>query len=341
MTPAAARAPAEILEWTHEPSGLVAILVLDDTTLGPAAGGIRTREYRDRDAAREDAQRLARAMTIKCALANLAAGGGKCVVMDHPALDRPRAFAELGKRIESLGGRFRTAGDLGTTREDLEALSRETQYAHAEVPELAEAVGRGLRRSAEAAARFADLGSLTHRTALVQGAGAIGEAVAHALAQAGAKITLTDLDPQRASRVASSVGGQVVPPERAIDTPVDLFAPCAIGGVITPETATRLAAKILCGAANNILSEPRAAEVLRTRGIVHIPDVIASAGAVIEGIGRTVMALPDRTPLIDALADTVTAVLEEAKTTGRTTEQIATEIAERRIAAARGPARRH
>src|SRR5262245_3641929 len=106
--------PEETIEIIDSASGLHAILVIDDTTLGPAAGGIRTRAYESAAAARRDAQRLARAMTLKCALAGLAAGGGKCVVLDHPGLDRDRSFAVLGKRIESLEGRFRTAGDLGT-----------------------------------------------------------------------------------------------------------------------------------------------------------------------------------------------------------------------------------
>lgn len=330
-------APEAILSIEHAPGGLRAFLVIDDTTLGPAAGGIRTRAYATPDAALADARKLARAMTVKCALAGLAAGGGKCVVLDHPALDRPAAFAELGRRIEELGGRFRTAGDLGTTEDDLRVVALHTRYVHAASMPLAAAVGRGCRRCAEACAAFAGWGDLTGRHAVVQGAGSIGAAVARELAAAGARVTIADLDEARAIAVAHEVGGAVVPVARALAIDADLVAPCAIGGVITAEVAARLPARAVCGAANNVLASAEAAAILRDRGIMHVPDVIASAGAVIEGIGRTVMGLPDRGPLIDALGATAREVLMEAASTGRTTEEVAVAMAERRIRESRRP----
>lgn len=330
---------ARCVLWTDAASGLRAILAIDDVTLGPAAGGVRTRAYPSLDDAIDDAARLARAMTIKCALAGLDAGGGKAVVVDHPGLDRARAFEVLGERVEELGGLFRTAGDLGTTAADLRAMATRTRYVHADDRPLAAAVARGVVRCIEACAQFRSGREGTKLAGLrvaVQGAGAIGAAVARALAAEGVELRVADLDRERAESVASAVGGRAVDAHSILEEDVDVVAPCAAGGVVDASDARAMRAWALCGAANNVLAGRDAAGVLRERGIVHVPDPIASAGAVIEGIGRTVMGLSDRTPLIDALGATALEVLDEARAAGRTPIEVAETLARRRIAAARG-----
>jgi len=316
------------------PTGLRAVIVIDDLTLGPAAGGVRTRAYADLGAALADAGALARAMTIKCALAGLDAGGGKAVVLDHPGLDRARAFAILGERIEELGGLFRTAGDLGTTPADLAAMASRCQYVHRGERGLAAAVARGLAGCVAAAAKVRDAELAGLRVA-VQGAGAIGTAVAYELAARGAHVTIADVAGDRAAAVAARVRGQVAAPDAILDADVDVLAPCAIGGVIDEAVAGRIKAWAVCGAANNVFASPAAARALHDRGVLVVPDVLASAGAVIDGIGASVMGLADRGPLIDGLAATATALLDEAAATGRTTSELAIERARARIAAAR------
>ncbi len=310
------------------------MIAIDSTVLGPAAGGIRTRAYPTLDAAIADASGLARAMTLKCALAGLDAGGGKAVVMDLPELDRPRAFARLGEIIEGLGGAFRTAGDLGTTAADLAAAASRCHYVHTDERGLADAVGRGLLRCVEACAAVRGVPVIGLRVA-VQGAGMIGAGAARALAVAGARVLIADVDAARAAAVASATGAEVVDPAAVLELDVDLVAPCAIGGAIDAALAGRLRAWAVCGAANGILA-PGAAAILQSRGILHVPDVISSAGAVIEGIGRTVMGLPDRTPLIDRLGDTARAILQESLAGRGTPDEVAERRARARIAAARG-----
>lgn len=328
--------PFALVTVVDRASGLRAVVALDDATLGPAAGGVRTQRYASDEAALADARALARAMTIKCALAGLDAGGGKCVVLDHDRLDRPRAFAALGERIEALGGLFRTAGDLGTTGADLAAMATRTQFVHTDESGLADAVARGLVRCIEAAAEVhRGQASVAGLWIAVQGAGAIGAAATRALVRAGAHVTLADVDRARVAAVAAETGASIAEPSEVLALGVDVIAPCAIGGVIDESAVRALRAWAVVGAANNVLASDAVAHELARREILHVPDPIASAGAVIEGIGRTVMGLTDRTPLIDALGTTAREVLAEARATGRPPSEVAIARARARIERAR------
>jgi leucine dehydrogenase len=274
------------------------------------------------EAAVDDACRLARAMTIKCALGGLDAGGGKCVVIDHPGLDRPAAFAALGDRFEELGGLFRTAGDLGTTAADLAAMAARCRYVHTDESGLATSVARGLLRCVEACAEVR--GTPVDRLSVaVQGAGAIGAAVCRVLAGAGARVVVADIDGAQAARIAGEVGGSVGEPGSILASDVDIVAPCAVGGVIDRAAASALRAWAVCGAANNILSDDGAEDELVRRQILFVPDVIASAGAVVDGIGASVMGLVDRAPLIDRLGATARELLLEHRRSGRPFTEIA------------------
>jgi leucine dehydrogenase len=316
----AAQDTSRCIVVSDPPSGLRAFIVIDDTTLGPAAGGIRTRRYTSARGALEDAALLARAMTIKCALAGLPAGGGKAVVMEHAGLDRERAFERLGRRIEELGGLFRTAGDLGTSERDLAAVAKGTRYVATDARELADAVAQGLLTCLRAcvAQRKREVAGL--RVA-VQGVGAVGAAVARKLAHAGCHVVVADIDLDRARRLAHEISGQVCSEGGILLTETDVVVPCATGGVIDLDIAKRLRAWAVCGAANNILGDPQAGDVLAARGILHVPDPISSSGGVIRGL---CLAQPDRgDALIEGLAVTTCEVLEEARATGRTPQRVA------------------
>lgn len=322
----------ERIERIHVPAlGLTAYLVLDSTALGPAAGGVRTKAYADEGDAARDACRLARAMTYKCALGGLDAGGGKIVVIDTPELDRPAAFAELGRRVEALRGELRTAGDLGTTDADLAAMAACSRYVHTDTQSLAGAAGRGVLRCAEACADIAGRPGIAGLRIAVQGSGDIGAAVAEAFAGAGAEVRVADLDEARARAVASRIGGEVVSPADVLFEDVDILAPCAVGDVIDTETASRLRAWAVCGGANDICTDDAAHEELHRREILFVPDIVSSAGAVIEGVGQTVMGLDDREILIDALRQTARLVLEDAGRSGQTPFAHAIRRAEVRI----------
>ena len=300
-----ARPSAELITVREPSLGLVAFICLDDETLGPAAGGIRTRAYPNEGAAIADVQSLARAMTVKCALGGLAAGGGKAVVVDTPELRRAPAFEALGDAIQALDGRFRTAGDLGTTPADLATVARHTQYVHSDEPELAAAVALGLRRCLEAATATRQRPLAGLRVA-IQGCGAIGAAVARELSAAGAALVLADLDLARATALAEELGATTIAADAVLTADCDVIAPCDV------------------------------ASQLVERDILPVPDVLASAGAVIDGIGRSVMGLADRRPLIDRLGATTAAVLAQALASGRPPQRVALELADAILSDAKG-----
>lgn len=324
--------PEQVERICRPEIGLVAYVVLDSTVLGPAAGGARLARYPDERSAALDACRLARAMTYKCALGGVDAGGGKIVVMDAPELARDRAFAELGRVVESHEGDLRTAGDLGTTDADLAQMARYTRYVHTDTANLASAVARGVVRCAEACADMKGRPGLSGLRAAVQGCGDIGGAVAEAFVEAGASVRVADIDEARARALADRIGATVVSPKSVLYEDVDLLAPCAIGDVITADNASSLRAWAVCGAANNICADHRAHAELHRRKIVFVPDLISSAGAVIEGIGRTVMGIDDRSPLIDALRHTALLVLEDAMKSGAPPIDHAVRRAQKRLA---------
>ncbi len=344
MDPAHTPEPFATLEETRlaraifvsdAPSGLRAIIAIDDLTLGPAAGGVRTMAYPDVEAALRDASDLARAMTLKCALGGLDAGGGKAVVLAHEGLDRARAFEVLGARIEELDGLFRTAGDLGTTAADLEAMAKRTQYVHTEEVDLSAAVARGLLRCVEACAETRGVDVENLRVA-VQGVGSIGAAVCRALADVGAELTIADIDAEAAAALAPLVNAKTADPETILEQDVDILCPCAVGGVLTEEVVSEVRAWGVVPGANNVLASDAAGLALHQRGVLLVPDVIASAGAVVDGIGRTVMLLDDRTLLIDRLGETAREVLSRSAESDVPASEVARKLARERIARAAG-----
>lgn len=331
FTVVAAAGGARVIAISDPATGLRGFIAIDDTTLGPAAGGVRTLRYPSAQDALVDALRLARAMTVKCSLAGLDAGGGKAVLLLHDEMQREAAFVRMGEIVEELGGLFRTAGDVGTTEVDLRAMARSSRYVHTDERNLATAVGRGILRCIEACAAVRGVPSVGLVVA-IQGAGSIGASTARVLSQAGLRIVIADIDRERAERVAAEIPEcRVVDAAHILFESADILAPCALGGVITEQVARSMAAWALCGGANNALSSTEVAHVLAARRVLHVPDPIASAGAVIDGIGRSVMNLADPTPLIDRLGDTAREVLEEAIRAGSTPMDVADARARKRI----------
>lgn len=339
----------EIVDMGHErlivgheaETGYRGIIAIHDTTRGPAVGGIRFMSYDcDGDAIR-DALRLSRAMTLKNALADLAWGGGKSVIIRYPGEpDRIQLLRAHGRLIETLGGLYIGAEDVGTSPEDIEHVRRETAHVAGVkdgTGDPAPATARGVRQAMRAAAAhlWGDPG-LEGRRVAIQGCGNVGRHLAALLRDAGATIVITDIDPDRLRTVREETAAETVEPERIYDVSCDIFAPCALGAVLDDGTIPRLRAEMVVGAANNQLAEDRHDLELRKRGILYVPDFVANAGGVIDGhrlvAGWSEAEATDR---VSRIYDTTHSVLLLAEREDIGTHAAAERLASERLAGGR------
>jgi glutamate dehydrogenase/leucine dehydrogenase len=330
-------APEEFHVVRRRDLGLTAFIALDDTRLGPACGGIRWRSYLRPEEGALDVLRLARTMTYKNAFAGLDFGGGKTVVLRDPALDPERAFPALGEAIEGLGGRYVTACDYGTTIRELELVKTRTRHALAEDARGALDLGTatGVLVAIRAVWRQASgRDGLDGARVLVQGVGDVGLPLVRLLVEAGAAVTFSEVDEAKADACARATGARRIAADAALASEMDVFAPCAVGEVITEPVARELRARGIAGAANNQLASEAAGQILRDRGVLYVPDFVANAGAVIVGFetgaGRAATALD----VVRRIEERALRVLAHAAREGVTTTAAAIALARERLEAA-------
>jgi len=321
-------------------SGAWMIVCVHSTARGPAGGGTRMRVYSTPADGLADAMRLSGAMTRKMAAAGMARGGGKAVLA-VPALPtgepRQRLLRRYGELVASLGGTYRTAGDMNISPADLDVVAETCPWVYGTTGRGGNS-GRGTARGGLHAIRATVehvFGSpdLEGRSVLVQGAGSVGSFLSRELADAGARVLVSDVDEER----AAATGCETVPPERVIETEVDVYSPCAVGGTLSAETIPRLACRAIAGCANNQLAEPEDGERLRERGILFAPDYVVNAGGIIQLIG-----LEDENwneeqleARLAGIGDTLRALFAEAAADGITPAEAAERLVSRRLAEAR------
>lgn len=280
----------QLIFCNDEASGLKAIIAIHDTTLGPALGGARMWSYATEDEAIEDALRLARGMTYKNAAAGLNLGGGKTVIIGDPFQDKnEEMFRALGRFIQSLNGRYITAEDVGTTVSDMDTIHEETDYVTGISPAFGSSgnpspvTAYGVYLGIKAAAKEAfgtDL--LKDRTVAVQGLGNVASHLCDYLHKDGAKLIVTDINQDAVKRIVEAYDATAVAPDEIYAQDVDIFAPCALGGIINDETLEMLQAKVVAGSANNQLKDSKHGDKLHELGIVYAPDYVINAGGVIN-----------------------------------------------------------
>jgi leucine dehydrogenase len=299
-----------------ECAGAVAFVALHAAIGGRAFGGIRVREYPGEREALGDALLLARAMSRKVVLTGIEGGGGKTVLI-APKRDRARALEELGRFVDSLGGRYRCGPDFGFTAADSEALRGATTYfATGDLsPYTARTVLLAMRAVVEPS------------VVAIQGLGAIGRPLATMLTQGGARVIGSDIAPVP--------GFERVAPEAIYDVACDVFAPCALGGVLDEQTIARLRCRVVCGGANNPLASEADAERLRARGITYVPDFIANSGATIHGASTMIGEVDHIEARLASVATLTREVVERAAREGRSPHAVAVEMADAIIAAKR------
>lgn len=329
--------------------GLTGIIAIHSTKLGPAAGGCRMYPYASTDDALTDVLRLSRGMTYKNAVAGLPLGGGKCVIVADPAnpqkADLLRAFSH---HVQALGGRYWTAIDVGVGPRDADILAENCDYVFCRAstyeasPECApgftpsEFTALGGFVGIRAAVRQSSGRDLGGIRVAVQGLGGTGYHLCRHLHEAGASLTVADVNPAAVTRVVTEFAATPVAPEAIHAAEADVFAPCALGAILNDTSIPELKAQVICGLANNQLAEPRHGADLARRGITYVPDYVVNAGGVM-GASTVIFTTPSRADSmarIEGLDSTITRILDAAKQQGRPTHEIADEMAQARLAAA-------
>jgi leucine dehydrogenase len=344
-------------EWDGEqvvihhdlPSSSWMLIGVHSTALGPAMGGTRLATYPTPADALEDVLRLSEAMTWKQAAADTPYGGGKAVlaVPRIPAPGSPERRALLRRYaalVESLHGTYVTAPDMNTGEADMDLIGERTAHvlgrsaANGGAGDPGAATARGVFHGIEASVSHA-YGSegLAGRTVLVQGLGSVGARLCEHLAEAGAIMSVADVNEARSAALADELGGTVVPADAAIGAPCDVFAPCATGKVLSGSTIPLLRCRVVAGAANNQLGVPEDGERLREAGILYAPDFVINAGGVIHLAGYETLGWDESTMAkrLEAIGDTLLEVYEAAERDGISTAAAADRIARARVAAAR------
>ncbi len=273
-------------------SGLRAIIAIYSTALGPALGGTRCHPYPSEEAALADVLELSRGMAYKNALAGLDHGGGKAVIIADPRRDKTEALLRAyGRFVQSLGGRYVTACDVGTYVEDMDVVARECRFVTGRSPAYGGAgdssvltaygVFQGMR--AAAAHRWGEP-SLAGRRVGVAGVGKVGRHLVDHLVSDGALVTVTDVDPAAVARVRAVHAeiAAVADTAALVRADLDVYAPCALGHALTDEVAETLRAQVVCGGANNQLAHPGVEKALAERGCLYVPDYLVNAGGVIQ-----------------------------------------------------------
>lgn len=326
-------------------SGLRAIIAVHSTRLGPAAGGCRMWAYAREEDALNDALRLSRGMTYKSAIAGLPLGGGKAVILgDARTAKTPALMRAFGQCVNRLGGAYYTAEDVGTNVEDMRQIAQGTKFVagltdgkHASgdpSPFTARGVYLGMEL---AVARALGRSTLRDTAVAIQGLGNVGFRLAQMLHAAGARLLVADVNPAAVDRARTELGATVVDDETIYDQPVDVFAPCALGAVLSAETIPRLRARVVAGGANNQLADAACGAALAKRGILYAPDYVINGGGIINVAGEI---LGTGTPewvaqKLDALMQTLARILDTARESGRPTHQVADRMVEERLAAPR------
>jgi len=333
-----------IVRYDREADAWIFIAIYS-TRLGPAAGGTRMRTYPSAKAALQDAMLLAKGMAYKYAVPNMPWGGGKCVIAVPETLDKKARLGLLrryGALVKQLGGMFYTGPDMGTCSEDMDIIAETgAPYIFACTPK---AGGSGSSGPYTAIGVFAGIkaacehlhgdGSLGNKRVLVQGLGNVGGPLVELLLNSGARVLFTEVDESLVKQYRSKFGLEYVPPGAVYDTECDVFSPCAIGGILTPETASKIKCKAIVGGANNQLSSPDVARIMEKRSVLYAPDYVVNVGGAMAILGMETQGWSkERAEEEVALAVRMALkkVLELAREQGITTEEAASRVAEKRL----------
>jgi leucine dehydrogenase len=330
----------QVVFFSDKASGLRAIIAIHSTKLGAAVGGCRMWDYASDEEALVDALRLSRGMTYKNAMAGLAMGGGKSVIIgDAKTIKSEALFKAFGEKLNNLGGRYLSAEDVNITTDDIAIANTVTPFVTGTegksgnpAPFTALGTFLGLKAAVKFKLGRDDLAGLS---VSVQGLGCVGFAFCELLHNAGAKLIVTDINQTALDKAANEFGATVVGLDEIYDQDVDVYAPCALGATINKETIGRIKAKIIAGCANNQLANANFDQQLLDLDILYTPDYIINAGGIINVSFEENYCVETSTKKVEEIYDTLIHVFEKAKQNNRPTGQVADEMAREIIAKGR------
>jgi leucine dehydrogenase len=323
-------------------AGLTAIIAVHSTHLGPAGGGTRFWHYPKAESAMTDALRLSRGMSYKNAMAGLAMGGGKAVILaDDKRTKTPESISAFARSVNSLGGQYVTAQDVGMSAQDMIAIAQDTRHVCG-LPARVGAAG-GDPGPSTALGVFLGLKAAVKRAlgkdgvhgvhVAIQGVGSVGGGVARHLAAEGATLTLADVHGARAAALAAELGCASVAAEEIMSVEADVFSPCALGAVLTEQSIAALRAPIVAGGANNQLAVPEDGDRVKARGILYAPDYVINAGGIIN-VALEYLEQADRVAVersISAIPERLNQIWNEAETSGENPARVADRMARKLI----------
>ena len=332
-----------VLYCYDEETGLKAIIAVHDTTLGPAIGGTRFYDYASEDDALYDVLRLSKGMTYKNAAAGIKIGGGKAVIIGDPKkIKTPELLKKYGQFVNRLNGNYYTAEDMNIGCDDVDHINSETPYCVGRPavsgnpsPYTARGVYQGIRAAAKEVFGTDDLKG---RTINVTGIGSVGFSLVGMLVNDGAEVTVADVWAPSVEKAVAEYGVKTAEVSEIHKLEADIFAPCAMGAIISVDNAQEYNCKIIAGAANNVLVDNAAGDKIHELGIVYAPDYIINAGGIINcamEIDPDGWSKERATAAVDKVYDNVAMVLETAKKEGIPTYQAADKYAESIIEAAK------
>lgn len=331
--------------YHDEESGLSAIIAVHNTNLGPALGGCRMWPYINSTEALTDVLRLSKGMTYKAAMANIALGGGKSVIIGDPRKQKTPAMMEsMGKFVDSLGGKYFTAEDSGIAVSDLECMAKHSDYIAGvnakyhyagEVPDgnPAPSTAYGVFVGLKASVEYKLNRSLEGVSVAIQGMGHVGYRLAKHLHEAGATLYVADIFPEGVDKAVAELGATAVAPEDILGLDVDVLAPCALGSAINDQTLPTIKAKVIAGAANNQLAREEIGDLLVSRDILYAPDYVLNAGGIIDIFHQRMESSSNEAlrEHIEGIGATLNEIYQRADAENQATSRVANRIAEERF----------
>jgi len=326
----------KVVVATDPDVNLHAIIAIHSTTRGPAAGGLRMRQYASFDDALRDVLRLSNAMSFKNAAANLPLGGGKSILIGDPLTDKTDGlFQSFGRIVEQLGGDYWVAEDMGIGPDDIALIARETKYVAGlpsgpfaggdPSPVTAEGVLKGIRTALK---YKTGAGAVEGRTISIQGLGHVGLSLCQKLVAGGAKVTFSDLDREALAKAEELTGNRCLAPDAIYEAPADVFAPCAIGATVNRQTIPVLRASVVAGAANNQLGTKEDADYLHELGLLYAPDFVINAGGIIN-VAAEILRIREASRWVENKLDELDATLDHIFLKARDGDHSPLHVAER------------